>query len=208
VTQDDAQPDPAQERIETELPPTDASGAWGPPGRLFGGAAAVLLAAVALCSSSDAFLLVVLLFYVSVGFLLLWLIRIIGAFITTRLRMPTAHLVRFLMVPIAFAAVWAASLAGVTTWLRFEAGKPWMDGAAAQVTAGGSTSDRWIGLWPAESIERVPGGMRFLVSGAGLFDQEGFAYSSDGSVEAIQKPDEDSFYTRIDDHWFLWTLSW
>lgn len=62
----------------------------------------------------------------------------------------------------------------------------------------------WIGLYPTVKIERIPGGMRFLVQGTGIFDREGFAYSPDGEPTATG----DDYYTHFSGPWWLWRESW
>jgi hypothetical protein len=180
----------------------------GPPGRLFGVMCVVVWLLSIVAASGDDFFGVVLLFFTSGGVLLVWLVRALVFAALTRLRMPAPHVLRWLAVPVGFGLVWVLVLIDAPAWLRFEASRPWMEQAAAKVAGGGAIADGWIGLWPATGVERLPGGMRFVVDGAGLLDSEGFAYSADGTLESIQSADDYSSYERIDDHWFHWLEGW
>jgi hypothetical protein len=74
-----------------------------------------------------------------------------------------------------------------------------MTRTAREVVAGTrdpETIDR-IGLWNVHEVKRLPGGMRFLVEGAGFFDSRGFLYPTDG-----RPPPDASYY---DAGWYTWT---
>jgi hypothetical protein len=55
----------------------------------------------------------------------------------------------------------------------------------------------WVGLWKVKDVERFPGGVRFLVDGAGLFDQHGFLYVTNG----LPPPDARYYGSG----WFTWS---
>lgn len=101
----------------------------------------------------------------------------------------------------------AAMSADLPLRLRFEASSPAMAAIAAEMTAPTAPEtlpDRWIGLYDAERIERVDGGFRFLVKGAGFVDPVGFAYSPTGQPPIIG---EDR-YERFVGPWWFWVESW
>jgi hypothetical protein len=62
-----------------------------------------------------------------------------------------------------------------------------------------------IGLWRAGRVEKIPGGMRFTVSGARFVDDHGFAYSPHGKPAKVGAED---VYTHLDGPWYLWDESW
>ncbi|WP_144069999.1 hypothetical protein [Nonomuraea indica] len=70
---------------------------------------------------------------------------------------------------------------------RFTLSRPALDAAARTVSQGGPLprDDEWIGLFPVEGAERIPGGLFFAVEGAGLIGSTGFAYSPDGEPPQV-----------------------
>ena len=61
-----------------------------------------------------------------------------------------------------------------------------------------------IGLWPTGRVEKIPGGMRFTVSGTGFLDPASFAYSPRGEPARVGSED---VYTHLDGPWYLWDES-
>jgi hypothetical protein len=63
---------------------------------------------------------------------------------------------------------------------------------------------QWIGFFEADRVDRIDGGYRFLVNGAGFIDQAGFAYSPNGAPEHLG----DDSYRHYDGPWWIWSESW
>jgi hypothetical protein len=83
--------------------------------------------------------------------------------------------------------------------LRFRLSEDAMTRTAREVIAGErdpATIER-IGLWNVSRAERLPGGMRFDVEGAGILSPEGFLFPVDGLP-----PPEARYYRS---GWYLWT---
>jgi hypothetical protein len=92
-------------------------------------------------------------------------------------------------------------------YLRFALSLSQMNAVAAQLSAADPDAvltDQWIGLFDAERIERINGGMRFLVKGTGFLDPGGFAYSPSGEPEIIGE----DWYQPFVGPWWLWEESW
>jgi hypothetical protein len=90
--------------------------------------------------------------------------------------------------------------------VRYRLSRPAMNSAARRVVAHPeeARSIRRIGLWPTSRVEKIPGGMRFLVSGSGLVDPTGFAYSPNGEPAAVGSED---VYAHLDGPWYVWRES-
>jgi hypothetical protein len=134
-----------------------------------------------------------------------WGIRLLAAAVVRRVRFGAVEWARWLAVPLILGLVFAWTLGGGPFALRLAWSRSAMDQAAAEVIAGGSTNREWIGLWPVERVERLPGGMRFIVSGCGFIDRCGFAYSTSGSSLDIADPESGDRYEHLDGNWFEWT---
>ncbi|MDQ3813043.1 MAG: hypothetical protein M3347_03730 [Armatimonadota bacterium] len=67
---------------------------------------------------------------------------------------------------------------------------------------------RWVGLFKAEHIETMPGGMRLVVRSGGFIDTVnfGFAYFSQHKpskeTAAIRTPGD--HYRHLSGNWYLW----
>jgi hypothetical protein len=118
----------------------------------------------------------------------IWGFRLLGALITSRVHLPVAEWTRWLGVPLVLGVVFVWTQTGEPFEVRLALSRPAMDQAAAEIIAGGSTDRGWIGLWPVEDVERLPGGMRFVISGCGFIDRCGFAYSTSGSSAGLAAP--------------------
>ena len=90
--------------------------------------------------------------------------------------------------------------------VRYAASKGAMNTVAREVAAGSRSPEQIhrIGLWNVEKVERVRGGMRFLVEGTGFLDPVGFAYSPHGRPPSIGE----DFYEHFEGPWWFWTESW
>ena len=131
-----------------------------------------------------------------------WLGRFVAALGVNHLRLPVRVWLRWIAVPAVLAFVFVLCRTDIPYDVRLALSRAAMDQAAAEVMAGGSSEPRWIGLYPAESVERIPDGTRFLIDGAGFINGVGFAYSANGSRPA--DVDGSSLYQRIDGDWWLW----
>jgi hypothetical protein len=175
---------------------------WRPPGALFY-VAVVLAAVMGLWVSSIQSVVG------SWGFQAIWIalagvwfIRVLGAAVVQRLRFGVVEWIRWLAVPAILGVVVAITQASAPFDVRLSLSRAGMDEAAAEVMAGGTTDRQWIGLWPVQDVERIPGGMRFIVMGGGFIDRWGFAYSQTGDRPAIM--DGEDRYERLDGDWWLW----
>jgi hypothetical protein len=197
--------------VATDVAPTRASSSraprrWllRPPGVLFYLAVGFAVAEGIWVSSIQSFgglMFTMLLWYLLAA---IWAARAVGAAIATRLRFARAEWIRWLGVPLIMGVTYFWTQTGAPFDLRLAWSRTAMDQVAAEVMAGGTTDRDWIGLWPAEDVERLPGGMRFIVADCGLADRCGFAYSASGSISGID-PDNPNDYERLDEHWFTWT---
>lgn len=132
-----------------------------------------------------------------------WGVRIVGAALVARLRFRVVEWIRWLAVPAILGVVFAITQSGAPFDVRLSLSRAGMDRTAAEVMAGGATDREWIGLWPVENVERIPGGMRFIVMGGGFIDRWGFAYSDTGDRPPIM--DGEDGYEHLDGNWWIWT---
>lgn len=58
-----------------------------------------------------------------------------------------------------------------------------------------------VGLYPIKKLETFDGGLRFLVSGAGVFESGGFAYSENGLPRVQEERD---YYSHYHGNWYIW----
>ena len=137
----------------------------------------------------------------------IWGVRLLGALITSRARFTAAEWARWLVVPLVFGLVFAWTLTEGPFEARLALSRAAMDRAAAEIIAGGSTHRGWIGLWPVENVERLPGGMRFIVSGCGFIDRCGFAYSTNGTSTGLVDFVSEDRYEHLEGNWFRWIES-
>lgn len=167
-----------------------------------------LLALLALVSVSvpGGYFAVDLLAYFGLAVLgLVWLMRLvlaIAAAVYYRHAMVRAW--RWAVVPVAIAVVIVLVRARVPLRLRFELSRGALDRLAARVVSGtvdpNDVTGHWVGTYPVERVERLPGGMRFLVRGAGFFHIGGFAYSP-GQAPPVVGED---YYHHITGPWYAW----
>lgn len=131
-----------------------------------------------------------------------WLVPV-AARVIRRRRLEPADMI----VPALAAVVGALVFLDAPLHARYRLSRGAMDAAAKRVLAHPerARSIHRIGLWPTDRVERIPGGMRFTVSGAGFLDPGGFAYSPRG--DPANAGGEDA-YTHLDGPWYLWDESW
>lgn len=120
----------------------------------------------------------------------------------------------WLLVPAAMALVFVMTRFDVPFHLRLALSRGAMDQAAAEVLGGGATDRAWIGLYPVSNVERLPNGMRFVITDD-LLGRLGFAYASDGApADPGEGTSDDSGlwccdqYESIGGGWYLWTQEW
>jgi F0F1-type ATP synthase assembly protein I len=114
--------------------------------------------------------------------------------------------VRLLAAPLLGVMAFAVVETDAAFQVRYAASKGAMNAVAREVAAGSRSPqgiDR-IGLWNVEKVERVRGGMRFLVEDTGFLDPVGFAYSPRGKPPVIGE----DFYEHFDGPWWIWQESW
>ena len=111
------------------------------------------------------------------------------------------------VTPALVPLVWALVHFDVPLHARYRLSRGAMDAAAKTVVVRPkrATAIHRIGLWPTDRVERIPGGMRFTVSGAGFLDPGGFAYSPRSEPANVGGED---VYTHLDGPWYLWDESW
>ncbi|MER6577235.1 hypothetical protein [Nonomuraea sp. NPDC001023] len=113
------------------------------------------------------------------------------------------HWVRWTAAPLMGVIVTALVLTGAPFNARFALSEPGLEQFARTVAADTGAvrrEEQWVGLFPLTSIERVPGGARFLASDTGFIDRYGFAWLPGGA------PAEESHseYTHLEGPWYVW----
>ncbi|MER6512395.1 hypothetical protein ABT158_36685 [Nonomuraea sp. NPDC001636] len=113
------------------------------------------------------------------------------------------HWARWTAAPVMGVIMTALVFTRVPFEARFALSESELEQFARTVAADTTTvrrEDQWVGLYPLTSIERLPGGARFLVSDTGFLDRYGFAWSPGGT------PPEESHtaYTHLEGPWYVW----
>jgi hypothetical protein len=160
-------------------------------------------------------------FFTGLTSMLVWLalalagfVRLVLAFIDPASRTDIRrHWVRWVAMPAIAALTVAMVVTSAPLWLRFGLSRGGMTTYARSVvdTVPGTTDEAApiadapsrLGLFSVDRAEVIPGGMRFIVSGAGFIDPAGFAYSPNGVPPFIG---EDT-YEHLSGPWYLWTES-
>ncbi|GAB2498390.1 hypothetical protein GCM10027187_75260 [Streptosporangium sandarakinum] len=95
---------------------------------------------------------------------------------------------------------------GVPLEARFALSRPALDGRTRAIAHGMPlpADDEWIGLFPVERAERIPGGVRFAIDGTGFFGTTGFAWSPEGEPP---EPAGEDLYEHWHGPWYLWSES-
>ncbi|GGV38692.1 hypothetical protein GCM10010495_65030 [Kitasatospora herbaricolor] len=85
---------------------------------------------------------------------------------------------------------------------RFAISRPALTSFAERAVATGSvaTAPAWIGGYSVRDTELVDGGVKFAVSGTGMFARHGFAYFPLGGPAQHRNA-----YTRVADGWYSWS---
>lgn len=171
-----------------------------------------LLALLALFSVSTpgGYFLVDLLAYFGLAVLgFVWLMRLVLAIAAAvYYRHALARAWRWALVPVAIAVVIVLVRARVPLRLRFELSHGALDRLAAGVVSGtvdpNDVVGHWVGTYPVERVERLPGGMRFIVRDTGFLYAGGFAYSP-GQAPTVVGEDR---YHHIAGPWYEWLECW
>jgi hypothetical protein len=174
---------------------------WKPPGVAFY-VAAIIASLYAVWVSSVGSVGTFALPMLWLPFCFLWLVRFVGALVVTAFDVRPTEWLRWIAVPVILGLAFLLTMSDVPFRARLALSRGAMDQVAAEVMAGGSTSRSTIGLFEVEQVERIPRGMRFLVSTAGFIDRKGFAYSTDGMPA---DPDGHATYEHLDGNWWIWT---
>ena len=115
---------------------------------------------------------------------------------------------RAIVLPAVVIAVVLTIRAGMLQAIALRVSMPSPNRLAAGVMAqqaGGFWPDRWVGVYHAEQIESVDGGVRFKIKGAsGLVLRYGFAYWPDGPPPPTHGAWKE--YTHMDGNWYLWKM--
>ncbi len=150
---------------------------------------------------------------------LLWFSRAV-IFVVARVRrrgevLPPARLLPWTVAPVAFAVLAVLGPANVPLYVVFRLSRPALERSVEAVLAapddyppdpiGPGERVTWIGLYPVEKIEHVPGGARFRIAWTGWLDRCGFAYSPDGPPPNLGGEDR---YSDFSGDWYLWEESW
>lgn len=195
----------------TQLPLRSARRVIAPPGVLFYLATAIAIFLAIDANSRDSFstfLLAAPIWLVLAG---IWSIRFALAAAQARLRLPLAHWIRWLAIPIVMSLVVLVTRTDVLFDVRLELSRDAMDQMVAEVMAGGSLERGWVGLYSVDGVERLENGLRFVVDDSGLY-RHGFAYAPTG--EPAQSTLENfgvwssASHEPLGGGWWLWTESW
>jgi hypothetical protein len=193
--------DTAPMRAPSSVPTVERPWWAGPPGiGLYGGTVVAILLALD-ANSIASFSIATLAFTLSTVVAGTWLIRFLAAALTTGLHMPVRHWLLWLAIPLAFAVSIGLTRTSIPTDVRLALSRGALEQAAAEIMAGGSTDRGWIGLYPAEHVERTANGIRFLIPGAGFIDQVGMAWSANGEPAGVDGTD---VYQPLGDGWWVW----
>jgi hypothetical protein len=117
---------------------------------------------------------------------------------------PTRNWRLFIFALMLLAMTWALLEAQVPRWLMFQLNRSGMDRWVQQTLKlpGQPPVSAPIGSYDAYNIERIPGGFRFFVSGAGFFRRGGgFAYSPGAPPIPCGAPQDD--YTPAAGGWYF-----
>ena len=132
----------------------------------------------------------------------LWVVRVVGS-ARGRLRSRRAAWIRWLAIPAIFGLAGLIIWSGAPFAVRLALSQAGMDQAAGEVIAGDTIERQWIGLWAVDDVERIPGGMRFIVASGDSNERWGFAYSETGGRPAIM--DGEDAYEPLAGNWWIWT---
>ncbi len=185
--------------------------ALGPPGVLSYAAVvgAILLALDTISRESLGLLLVTVPIWL--GLAGIWFVRLLMTLRETRGRMPAAHWVRWLAIPIALGMAFAVTRTDTLVQARFDLSRGALDSMARDIEAGGSMDRGWVGLYSVGATERTANGFWFVIDDSGL-GRWGLAYSPGGEP----KESEDNYsglwtgawFEHLDGPWWIFHQSW
>lgn len=111
------------------------------------------------------------------------------------------------VAPVSLVVLIGLCLLEIPLYTAFALSRPAMNRVAHQITTSpaAAPAPTWIGLFPAEEIERTPFGMQFTVRGLGSIsaDRGGFAWSPNGPPKM-----EDARCTHLGGAWYVWREYW
>lgn len=184
----------------------------GPPGVLFYLATGVSILIALDANSRDSLGTLLLAAVLWLGVAGVWLGRFLVAAHRTGLRMPASHWVRWLVIPLVMALVFAVTRTEVVKDARLALSRDAMDAMAADVMAGGSTERGWVGLYNVGDVQRTANGVRFVLDES--LSRWGFAYAADGEPDFIADEDEDAglwtgpWFESAGGGWWRWREGW
>jgi len=197
--------------MKTSRPPGRLDAAMmAPPGRLFHLActAAVLLSVVS-ASVPGGFILAFLGAFLGWALLAgVWTLRSVASFwVNWRCHEPLLGLAgsrwRWLVCPALAMMTLVLVASHAPIYPMYWLSRPAMDRVAQQAFQ--TTTDlspiRQIGLYPVDSVERIPGGVRFAIRGGGFVNRAGFACFNSGAPAATRR----NQYQHRSDNWYRWT---
>lgn len=183
----------------------------GPPGALFYGATTISVIVALDAASRPSLGRFAFVALIGLGIAGLWFGRFAIAAWRSRVRIPQAHWIRWLAVPVLLGLVAVAGYSGAVFDARLAFSRGAMDQLAAKVTAGGPMRSGWVGLYEVSEPERTANGFRFVIDDYGLY-RIGFAYSPNGKPELA----EDNYsplwdftvFEPVGEGWWLWGEEW
>ena len=165
-------------------------------------------------AGSDIFAFLVL-FYGSVLWGGIWLVRLIVSLVRQRKgsiprQTPQRALIYWGFEPAALLVCGVLAVTGVLYQVRFRLCRSALEAYAADVVAGRITPQehgapkRWVGLFRVAETELLPGDIVRLITAADFMDDAGFVCSPGVPPPRIG---EDT-YRRITGSWYHWHRSW
>jgi hypothetical protein len=185
----------------------------GPPGIIFFAAtiAAVVLAVDTNTRGSLGMLLVTAPIWLALA--VAWFVRWAIAGTRARWRLSPSAWARWLAIPLVLGVVFAITRTDVLIDARFNLSRDAMNALARDISAGGSRSRGWVGLYAVGTIDLTENGFRFVVDDSGL-GRSGFAYATAGQPAFVEDEGEAAgvwtgpSFQSIGDGWWRWTEEW
>ena len=174
-----------------------------PVGRWFNGAVAVMAAITLIAFSPPGGYFFVIILGIWAWLLLgvIWLGRFIGVVGVRRLTGRRGWWRTWLVTPVIVVVSAVAIQLDAPFHPRFRLSEPAMTRFAKRALDEPTrTPPERIGLYKVGRVETFEGGVRFNVAGAGILDDEGFAYSPQGPPPS----GGDNSYEHLRGPWYLW----
>lgn len=109
--------------------------------------------------------------------------------------------------PALAAATFVLVVVGAPLEVRYRLSKPEMNRVARDVMHSRGPNRpaiTEIGLFDVDRVERIPGGVRFVVRGTGFLSVAGFAYLPSHEPAVLAE----EYYRHLDGPWYVWQESW